>query len=94
MMFEAFGFSEVSSRCRILSQLPSGRLLWQASPLFLNPFPPCLFVWFTDFIYLQGLCVTKTWCSTRLPRCRLSFMLCVAVVALFAYGWCLGVVAV
>ena len=42
-MFEAFGFSEVSSRCRNLSQLPSGRLLWQARPLYLNLFAALLF---------------------------------------------------
>ena len=36
MMFEAFGFSKVSLRCRNLSQLPSGGLLWQICPLYLT----------------------------------------------------------
>ena len=36
MMFEAFGFSKVSLRCRNLSQLPSGGLLWQIRPLYLT----------------------------------------------------------
>jgi hypothetical protein len=36
MMFEAFGFmQERTLRCRKLSQLPSGGLLWQYLPAFL-----------------------------------------------------------
>lgn len=36
MMFEAFGFmQERTLRCRNLSQLPSGGLLWQYLPAFL-----------------------------------------------------------
>ena len=39
MMFEAFGFmQERTLRCRKLSQLPSGELLWQYLPALTDSF--------------------------------------------------------